>query len=696
MKNEETKHDCCGGDAHGDATTQTAIDPVCGMTVTPNDDTPTHEHDGETYYFCCAGCRGKFADNPGAFLKTRDDAEADGSCCGDHASHKKKTKAESDRPADPDAMYTCPMHPEIEQRGPGDCPKCGMALEPMDAGAEVDDSEVRDMTRRFWIALALTLPVFVVAMSDMVPGVALTAIAPASVWGWLQAALCTPVVFWCGSIFWTRAWRSVVNVSPNMFTLIALGTGVAWVYSVVALLAPGVFPESMRGEGGHVALYFESAAVIVTLVLLGQMLEARARHRTGSALRELLDLTPPTARRVTESGDDEEVSLDEVGEGDRLRVRPGDKVPVDGTIVEGNGTLDESMVTGEPTPVQKSSGDDVTGGTVNKSGGFVMEATRVGDDTVLSRIVQMVAEAQRSRAPVQDLADKVAAWFVPSVLAIALIAFVAWASIGDLTFAIVAAVSVLIIACPCALGLATPMSIMVGMGRGAHAGVLFKDATALQLLERIDTVVVDKTGTLTEGRPKLVAVEALEDLGESELLRLAAGLERGSEHPLAEAIIAGARERDIDLPDSSDFESTTGKGVSGTVEGRRVALGNVKMLNMLDLDAGPAGDRAEQLRGDGDTVVFVVVDGKVVGLLGVADPIKDTTREAIGLLHDDDIDIVMLTGDNETTARAVARELRIDRVEAEGLPEQKQDHVKALRERDAQPRDGRRYAARAR
>ncbi|MBI1371227.1 MAG: heavy metal translocating P-type ATPase [Phycisphaera sp.] len=668
----------------------TAVDPVCGMTVQIKDGTSSAEHDGQTYYFCCNGCRGRFLDNPQKYLnkpESGEDTQPTGSCCHDkqgHGGHDKHGHAgKPSKPAPPGTKYTCPMHPEIVQDGPGDCPKCGMALEPMggSGGGEVDDSEARAMTRRFWISLALAAPVFGIAMSDMIPGVDLTTIASHKVWGWIQLALCTPVVFGCGWIFLVRAWRSVLNVSPNMFTLIAMGTGVAWVYSVVALVAPDVFPASIRGDDGRIALYFESAAVIITLVLLGQMLEARARLRTGGALRELLDLTPPTARRLTDGGDDDEVSLDDVREGDRLRVRPGEKVPVDGTIVEGGSTIDESMITGEPNPVTKQKDDTVTGGTVNRSGSFVMRADHVGDDTVLSQIVRLVAEAQRSRAPVQDLADRVATFFVPAVVGAAAIAFGVWLAVGPepaLAYAVVAAVSVLIIACPCALGLATPMSIMVGMGRGAHAGVLFRDATALQLLERIDTLIVDKTGTLTEGRPKLVTVETVGDINADELLRLAAGLERGSEHPLAEAIVEGARERDVEAPEAESFESITGKGVRGRVDGHDVALGNGKLLDAIGIDANDAGERADEMRRDGQTVMYVVIDGSIAGLLGVTDPIKQTTREAIDMLHDAGVDIVMVTGDNATTAATVAKKLDIDKVEADVLPEQKHEQVKSL------------------
>jgi Cu+-exporting ATPase len=573
------------------------------------------------------------------------------------------------------------MHPEVVRDGPGTCPKCGMALEPMTPQVEEDDTELRDMTRRFWVAAVLTVPLLVLAMGLMfglpVPG-----------WlahggkNWLELALATPVVLWAGWPFFVRAWQAILNRTANMFTLIALGTGAAWLFSMVATLAPDAFPEGFRDGHGAVPVYFEAAAVIVTLVLLGQVLELRARRQTGSAIRALLGLSPKTARRVRPDGADEDIPLGDVQVGDRLRVRPGEKIPVDGEVVEGHSAVDESMVTGEPMPVEKKQGEAVIGGTVNTTGGFVMTATKVGSETLLARIVQMVGEAQRSRAPVQRLADLVAAWFVPIVVVVAVVTFVVWALFGPspaLAYALVNAVAVLIIACPCALGLATPMSIMVGVGRGAREGVLVKNAEALERMEKVDTVVVDKTGTLTEGKPKLVAVEPA-GFAEQELLRLAAALERGSEHPLAAAVVAGARERGIEAPQGQGFESVSGKGVRGRVDGREVALGNRAMM----ADEGVSGideltARADALRTEGQTVLFLAVDGKPGGLLGVADPVKATTPEALSRLHAEGIKVVMLTGDSRVTAEAVAKKLGIDQVFAEVLPDQKADAVKKLR-----------------
>jgi Cu+-exporting ATPase len=576
--------------------------------------------------------------------------------------------------------WVCPMHPEVVRDRPGSCPKCGMALEPREGAAEEEENpELVSMTRRFWASVALALPLLLLAMGDLIPGRPSERLASARGLEWIELLLATPVVLWGGWPFFVRGWQSIVNRSLNMFTLIGLGVAVAYVYSLAATLAPGIFPASFRGEGGAVAVYFEAAAVIVALVLLGQVLELRARSRTGAAIKALLGLAPKTARRTKPDGGEEDVPLDEVQPGDLLRVRPGEKVPVDGTVVEGTSSLDESMVTGEPIPVEKRAGDRVIGATVNGTGGLVMRAERVGSETLLAQIVRMVAEAQRSRAPIQKLADVVAGYFVPAVVGVAALTFVVWGLYGPeprLAHALINAVAVLIIACPCALGLATPMSIMVATGKGATVGVLFKNAEAIEVMRKVDTLVVDKTGTLTEGRPKLVAVEAAPGRSEDDLLRLAASLERGSEHPLAAAIVAGASEREVDLVAVEEFQSATGKGVAGRVDGRRVALGNRAMLDEIGVDPGALAGRAEALRGEGQTVMFVAVDGEPAGLLGVADPIKKTTPPAIDALHAEGIRLVMLTGDSRTTAEAVARKLRIDEVVAEVLPDEKADSVK--------------------
>ena len=578
--------------------------------------------------------------------------------------------------------YTCPMHPEIVRNEPGSCPICGMALEPrMVTEKEETNPELVDMTRRFWAGLVLTLPAVALEMGGHLTG--LHMLLGRQISNWLQLAFATPVVLWGGWPFFVRGWASVVGRSLNMFTLIAMGTGVAWVYSVVATLAPGVFPAAFRGPDGAVAVYFEAAAVITVLVLLGQVLELRARERTSGAIRALLDLAPKTARRVTETGEDQEVALDTIVVGDRLRVRPGDKVPVDGEVEQGKSSLDESMVTGESMPVAKAPGDKVIGGTLNQTGSFVMRAEKVGRDTMLAQIVQMVAEAQRSRAPIQRLADMVAGWFVPAVIAIAALAFVVWSIWGPspaMGYAMIAAVTVLIIACPCALGLATPMSIMVGVGRGAGVGVLIKNAEALERFEKVDTLVVDKTGTLTEGKPRVTAVVPADGFDPNELLRLAASLERGSEHPLAAAILAAAQEKGLPLAETEAFESLTGKGLTGTVAGKRVALGNRALLSQFGIEADTLEGRANALRAEGATVIFIAVDGRAAGLLAIADPIKATTPAAIRSLQEDGIRIVMLTGDNRTTAQAVAARLGIDEVEAEVLPEDKSKVVKRLRD----------------
>jgi P-type Cu+ transporter len=628
------------------------MDPVCGMSVSPETAQHRLEHRGETFFFCSARCKERFAAEPTHWL----------------------TPPEQEENAAPPtgAIYTCPMHPEVRQIGPGSCPICGMALEPEAVTAEVGPNpELADMTRRFAIGLALTLPVVVLEMGGHFLG--LHRFVAARLSTWLQLLFATPVVLWAGWPFFVRGWASVRARSLNMFTLIAL----------VATLFPASFPQAFRGPDGTVAIYFEAAAVITVLVLLGQVLELRARERTGGAIRALLDLAPKKARRVRENGDDEEVDLDAVQAGDLLRVRPGEKIPVDGEVVEGRSAVDESMVTGESLPVTKESGDKVIGGTMNASGSFVMRAVKVGRDTMLARIVQMVSEAQRSRAPIQRLADVVSSYFVPAVLAVAALAFIGWSLWGPtpaMGYAIVAAVSVLIIACPCALGLATPMSIMVGVGRGATSGVLIKNAEALERFEKVDTLVVDKTGTLTEGRPKVTAVVTAGELSEDELLRLAASLERGSEHPLAAAVVAAAEERRLPLATASEFDAPTGKGVVGVLEGKRVALGNHALLEKLGIASDALEKRAEELRGEGATVVYVTQGGKVAGILAVSDPVKGTTPQALRELEAEGIRIVMLTGDNRTTAEAVAARLGIAEVEAEVLPEEKSRVVERLRQ----------------
>jgi P-type Cu+ transporter len=585
--------------------------------------------------------------------------------------------------AGPRTEWTCPMHPQIVRDAPGSCPICGMALEPRTAGAvEGPDPELVDMTRRFWIGLVLTLPLLAFVMGDMLPGQPLRHLIPGRFSAWLQLVLATPVVLWAGWPFFERGWASVINRSLNMFTLIALGTGMAYVYSVVGTLAPGLFPASFRIHGGEVGLYFEAAAVITVLVLLGQVLELRARSQTSSAIRALLRLAPPTARRLGHDGTEEDVPLEHVQVGDRLRVRPGEKVPVDGMVLEGRSSVDESMVTGESIPVEKTSGSRVIGGTVNGTGGFVMRAERVGSETLLAQIVHMVGEAQRSRAPIQRLADVVSSWFVPAVVLVAMASFVAWAVWGPeprLAYGLVNAVAVLIIACPCALGLATPMSVMVGTGRGALAGVLIRNAEALEGLEKVNTLVVDKTGTLTEGRPRLRVVVAIADADEGEVLRLAASVEVGSEHPLAAAIVEGAEARGIKPVAADDFRSVTGKGVVARVSGHAVALGNVALMREIGVDPGVALTRADELRGDGQTVMFVARDGRLIGLVGVADPIKESASEALEQLRRAGLTIVMLTGDSRRTAEAVAAKLGITHVEAEVLPERKIEVVRDLR-----------------
>jgi Cu+-exporting ATPase len=644
------------GQHHHHAAAGAEIDPVCAMHVDPAAARHRADYQDRTYFFCCAGCQTKFTADPQKYLAPRAPA-----------------------PVIEGAIYTCPMHPQIRQAGPGSCPICGMALEPEMPSADTGPNpELADMIRRFWIGLALALPVMVIEMSGHFGA---HWFAPA-VSNWIQFAFATPVVLWAGWPFFVRGAQSLVTRNLNMFTLIAMGTGVAFVFSVVATVAPGIFPPEFRGHGhGAPAVYFEAASMITVLVLLGQVLELRARAATSGAIRALLDLAPKTARRVKDDGNDEDVPLDAVHVGDRLRVRPGDKVPVDGVVLEGRSALDESMVTGESMPVTKETDARVIGGTINLSGGFIMRADRVGRDTLLSQIVQMVASAQRSRAPIQRLADRVAAWFVPMVIAVALVAFAAWATFGPeprFAYGLVAAVSVLIIACPCALGLATPMSIMVGVGRGAQAGVLIKNAEALERMEKVDTLVVDKTGTLTEGKPKVVAVIALPGFDEGKVLRLAGSLERGSEHPLATAIVKAAAERGVELTAVRGFDAPAGKGVIGMVEGQRLALGNAVYLAGLNIDAGALTQEAERLRRNGATVVFLAVNGKLAAAIGIADPVKATTPAALKALADDGIEVVMLTGDNRTTAQAVAGRLGIAQVEAEVLPEQKSAIVEKL------------------
>jgi Cu+-exporting ATPase len=682
------------------ATGSTVIDPVCGMNIDPARAAGSSEYDGTTYYFCNPHCKAKFDANPTAYIEDQRPepkpapAGAAYVCPMDPEVRQDKPGAcpkcgmalEPETIAAPATKteWTCPMHPEIVRDAPGSCPICGMALEPRTITLDDENPELKDMTRRFWISTALTVPLILLAMLRHLPaahallGHTLLQWAP-----WIELALATPVVLWGGWPFFERAWASLVNRHLNMFTLIGLGVAVAFVYSLVATIAPNLFPPSFRDAMGHVGVYYEAAAAIVTLVLLGQVMELRARSRTGAAIRALLGLAPKTARKVEANGSERDVPLEEVQPGDTLRVRPGEKIPVDGVVVDGTTNVDESMVTGEPLPVEKSAGDRLIGATVNTTGSVTMKAERVGADTLLSQIVNMVSQAQRSRAPIQKLADQVSAWFVPTVIAVALITFAVWALVGPqprLVFAIVNAVAVLIIACPCALGLATPMSVMVAAGKGATAGVLFRNAEAIEVLRQVDTLVVDKTGTLTLGKPELTSVVTANGFDEKELLRLAANVERASEHPLAAAIISGAEKRGVSVRAASEFGSITGKGVRGVVDGKRVALGNRALLEELRVDAGDLVARAEELRGDGQTVMFVVVDDKPAGLIGVADPVKQTTPDAIRELHAAGLRIVMLTGDSQTTAQAVAKKLGIDEVMAEVLPDQKADAIKRLQQ----------------
>ncbi len=673
------------------------------MQVDPAKSAGSFEYKGTTYHFCGVRCLEKFKNDPDTYLNRAAPAKTS-------APAKVTTSA---------SLYTCPMHPEVRQYGSGSCPKCGMALEPVapiqtvskteyvcpmhpqivrsepgncpicgmtleprvvSAGDE-PSPELADMTRRFWIAMALAVPLVLIEMSDMIPGFSIQRVMPASARTWIELGLATPAVMWAGSPLFVRGWNSIINRSLNMFTLIAMGVGVAYGYSLFAAVFPNLFPDSFRGADGVVPVYFEAASAITALVLLGQVLELRARSNTGSAIRALLGLAPKTARVIRLDGREEDVALDRVVPNDRLRVRPGEKVPVDGVVVEGTSSVDESMVTGEPIPVEKKASDRVIGATINGTGGFIMRAERVGSETILAQIVRMVSEAQRSRAPIQRLADVVASYFVPAVIVAAAITFIVWSIVGPqprMAYAIVNAVAVLIIACPCALGLATPMSIMVGTGRGATAGVLIKNAEALEILEKVNTLVVDKTGTLTEGKPRLVSVTPLAGFTEADVLRLAASLERGSEHPLAAAIVAGAEARGLQLAPAEDFKSVTGQGVSGRIEGRAVALGNQHMMRELGVGFDAVSTDADTQRKDGHTVMFVAIDGRPAGLIGVADPIKASTAEAIKMLRDDGVRIVVLTGDNRITAAAVAKKLGIDQVEAEVMPDQKASVVKRL------------------
>lgn len=679
-------------------------DPVCGMTVDPGPAAASFEYEGQTYYFCREHCRTKFAADPAQYaarsqaaaaLPVEERPQGSTRASGDYTcpmhpevrQEKSGSCPKCGMALEPSTVstakekieYTCPMHPQIVRDAPGSCPICGMALEPRTVTVEEENAELIDMKRRFWVSAVLSLPVLILGMSDLIPGDPLKTFLGARAATWISLLLATPVVIWGGWPFFVRAWYSLVNRSLNMFTLIGLGVGVAYVFSVFATFFPQIFPHSFSDHMGNVPVYFEAAAVITTLVLLGQVLELKARSSTGAAIKALLGLAPKTARRIRQDGTEEDVPLDQVVKGDLLRVRPGEKIPVDGVVVEGKSSVDEAMVTGEPIPVEKQQGDRVIGATVNGTGSLVIEAQRVGTETLLSQIVQMVAEAQRSRAPIQKLADVVSGYFVPAVILIAIVTFIVWATVGPeprMAYAIINAVAVLIIACPCALGLATPMSIMVATGKGAQAGVLFRNAEAIEVLRETDTLVVDKTGTLTEGKPKLVTISPVQGFSEHELLSLAATLERGSEHPLAAAIVSGAQERGVELAKAEAFDSVTGKGVKGTIDGRSVALGNRALLEEEGIDPGELATQAESYRGEGQTVMFVIVDGKLAGLLGVADPIKESTPEAIRELHQQGIKIVMLTGDSKTTAEAVARRLNIDEVVAEVLPNQKAETIK--------------------
>ena len=660
-RQEAGRHTADSNDAH--ATEGGSVkDPVCGMDVDPQTAKHKAEHGGKTYYFCAAGCRTKFIAEPLKYLE-------------------RGSASPAPLEVPEGAIYTCPMHPEIRQVGPGACPICGMALEPETVSTETGPNpELADMTRRFWIGLALTIPVFALEMGGHLINLHQSIGQQNS--NWAQLVLATPVVLWAGWPFFERAWMSLKTRNLNMFTLIALGTGAAWIYSIIGTLLPRLFPAALRLQDGSVAIYFEAAAVITVLVLLGQALELKAREQTSGAIRALLDLSPKIARRIKANGTDEDVSLDQVLVGDRLRVRPGERVAVDGEILEGRSAIDESLVTGESMPVTKSVGEKVIGGTMNQSGGFVMRADKVGRDTVLAQIVQMVAQAQRSRAPIQRLADQVSGWFVPAVIAAALLAFLVWSVWGPeprFSYAFIAAVSVLIIACPCALGLATPMSIMVGVGRGAQSGVLIKSAEALERMEKVDTLVVDKTGTLTEGKPSVVAIKTVAGLAEADLLRLTASLERSSEHPLAAAIVRSANERGLTFAPVENFDSPVGKGVTGTVDARKLVIGNLKIMADAGIDTSGLDQNADAMRREGATAIFVAIDGKAAGIIAIADPIKATTLAAITALKEAGIRVVMLTGDNATTATAVAQKLGITDIEADVLPQDKSKVVERFR-----------------
>ncbi len=687
--------DCCDKPEESEG----VKDPVCGMTVDPAKAAATEEYQGTRYFFCSQGCAAKFRADPAKYLAPKAAAIPS-------APTKAEQQTEYICPMDPEVSklgpgscpkcgmalepatasalptrteYTCPMHPEIVRTEPGSCPICGMALEPREVTAEEKNPELVEMTRRLWISIALAVPMLVLMVSGLLPSAPLQHLVPARVWTWVEFALATPVVLWCGWPFFVRGWQSVVNRSLNMFTLIALGTGTAYVYSVAATLAPQIFPATFRGADGQIAVYFEPAAVIVALVLLGQVMELRARSQTSSAIRALLGLAPKMAKRLDAQGGEQDVALDQVQVGDRLRVRPGEKIPVDGVVLEGRSSVDESMVSGEPIPVEKDAGAKVTGGTVNGTGGFVMRAERVGADTLLAQIVKMVSEAQRTRAPIQRLADRVASFFVPAVILAAVATFLVWYFAGPqprFAHALVNAVAVLIVACPCALGLATPMAIMVGTGRGAGAGILIRNAEALERFGEVDTLVVDKTGTLTEGKPVLSAVVPEPGFDEAELLRLVASLERASEHPLAASIVKGAEARGLTLAEVAGFDSITGKGVKGTVGGRQVAVGNAELFRGLSIDPAPLLAKADAMRGDGQTVMLIAVDGRAAGVAGVSDPIKESTPEAIRELKAAGLRIVMVTGDNATTARAVADKLGIE-FAADVLPQAKAEVIKA-------------------
>jgi P-type Cu+ transporter len=640
--------------------TSLTSDPVCGMKIEPEKASETITVDGQPYYFCSAKCADKFRVDPQHYISPPDEPEV---------------------VAPAGAIYTCPMHPEIRQNGPGSCPKCGMNLEPVDAGVEQDDSELRDMTRRFIVSVVFTLPLLVISMGNLLPDQPIDKIMGHATARWSELILATPVILYCAWPFFVRAVASVKHKSPNMFTLVGMGVGVAYVFSLVATFTPGIFPDAFRNENGFVDVYFEAAAFITMLVLLGQVLELRARSQTGSAIRELLQLAPPTAMLIGDDGTDTEVAVEELKKGDRVRVRPGDKIPIDGIVVDGRSTVDESMITGEPVPVVKESGTSVTGGTVNTTGSFVMEVEHVGSETMLAQIVQMVADAQRSRAPIQKLVDAVAAWFVPAVILIAIISFIVWSIFGPppaMAFALIAAISVLIIACPCALGLATPMSIMVAAGKGAQNGVLIKDAEALEIFEKITTIVVDKTGTLTEGKPKLVDVQTVDGVDERRMLSMVAAAERSSEHPLASAIVSGATERGVDPMEVENFESVTGKGIKATVDGVEIGIGSPKMMSAMGIDPSELESAADESRKQGQTAMLIAMGGHLAGMIAVADPIKDSTPGAIEAMHALGLRVVMLTGDNETTARAIAAQLNIDDVKADVLPQQKADVVKAF------------------